>query len=411
LSALTFGIVTAVKPIEVKADNIITLNSVSGIKSKQEKIGLNLTQLKENRIVQIDFTKIKEEKKELQTKDLTLEELKEKKAELEEKSYDVTKTIDSHKETISKKAIEKTVAQNKVEEIKEVVEDKTKETTNSTPTTVALNYPTKVSAEPQTAINNNIENKNKENKQEEAEKVLEEVSKEVVAKTQEKANTELKVKEQEVQLQEIKTDKSKIEEAIKAKEEEIARKKAEEEAKKKAEEEARIAAEKAAIKAKTDYTANAVRTVSYSGSTDSYTWLSPSDPRIKDSDFDAPSVQATQTGYSGNAYALGQCTWYVYNRIAQIGKSIDPYFGNGGDWNDTAPGKGYTVTNTPVAGSAVCFEGWHGGGSSVYGHVGFVEHVYPDGTFLISEMNVGGEFSMAWRIMKNGPGLSFILPK
>lgn len=402
------GTIATVNPHEAKADEIITLNSVSGIKAKEEKFGLNLTQLKENRITQVDSTKIKENKEAIKTNELSLDELKVKKAELESKSSEVAKTIDNHKEIVAKKIIEKTVAKNKVEEIKEIVEEakENNEEVSTTATTLASST-TPSSSVTIVSTNTVVDEKEKEKTQE----VLEVVSKEVVATTQEKENTELKIKEKEVQLQEIESDKSKIEEAIKVKEQELARRKAEEEAKRKAEEEARKAAEKAAQRANTDYTVNAVSTANYSGTSGTSTWLPASDPRIKDSDFDAPSVQTTQTGYPGNAYALGQCTWYVYNRMAQIGKTIDPYFGNGGDWNDSAPGKGYTVTNTPVAGSAVSFEGWYGGVSSVYGHVAFVEHVYPDGTFLISEMNIGGEYVMAWRIMQNGPGLSFILPK
>ena len=403
LSALVLGTIITVNPYEVKADEIITLNSDSGIKSKEEKVGLNLTQLKENRITQIDFTKIKEDKEIIKHNELSLDELKAKKSELESKSNEVLETIDNHKEIVSNKAIEKTVAKNKVEEIKEIIEEKEEKNSEIS---IPISSPTTSYSETTIVSTNTVIVEDEEVKES-----LEEVAKEVVATTQEKKNTELKIKEKEVQLKELESDKSKIEEAIKIKEQELARKKAEEEAKRKAEEEARKAAEKAAQRANIDYTANAVSTVNYSGTYGTFTWLPTSDLRIKDSDFDAPSIKTAQIGYPGNAYAIGQCTWYVYNRMAQIGKTIDPYFGDGGDWNDSAPSKGYTVTNTPVAGSAVSFERWHEASSSVYGHVAFVEHVYPDGTFLISEMNIGGEYVMAWRIIENGPGLSFILPK
>lgn len=390
---MVLGTIITVNPYEAKADEIITINSVYGIKYKEEKVGLHLTQLKENKIAQMDFTKIKETKEIIKHKELSLDELKSKKAELESKSKEVLKTIDNHKKIVAKKAIEKTVAKNKVEEIKEIIEEKeeTKEEDSE------ISFPISSSPTPSskaTTVSTNtviVEDNNVE-----AKEILEEVSKEVVAITQEKENTELKIKEKEVQLKEIESNKSKIEEAIKIKEQELAREKVEKEK---------------ARKANIDYTANAVSTVNYSGTYGTFTWLPTSDPRIKDSDFDAPSIKTAQIGYPGNAYAIGQCTWYVYNRMAQIGKTIDPYFGDGGDWNDSAPSKGYTVTNTPVAGSAVSFERWHEGSSSVYGHVAFVEHVYPDGTFLISEMNIGGEYVMAWRIIENGPGLSFILPK
>ncbi len=321
---------------------------------------------------------------------MPLDELKSKKAELESKSKEVLKTIDNHKEIVIKKAIEKTVAKNKVEEIKEVIEEKEEPKEKDSEISFPISSsPTPSSKAPTVSTNTVIVEDNNV----EAKEILEEVSKEVVAITQEKENTELKIKEKEVQLKEIESDKSKIEEAIKIKEQELAREK------------------EKARKANIDYTANAVRTVNYSGTYGTFTWLPTSDLRIKDSDFDAPSIKTAQIGYPGNAYAIGQCTWYVYNRMAQIGKTIDPYLGDGGDWNDSAPSKGYTVTNTPVAGSAVSFERWHEASSSVYGHVAFVEHVYPDGTFLISEMNIGGEYVMAWRIIENGPGLSFILPK
>ncbi|WP_429951628.1 phage tail tip lysozyme [Enterococcus sp. AZ101] len=114
-------------------------------------------------------------------------------------------------------------------------------------------------------------------------------------------------------------------------------------------------------------------------------------------------------GWPGNAYALGNCTWYVYNRMAQLGKSIHPTMGNANQWvfNYTQT-PGASLVSTPRRGDAVIFTNGVAGSSSVYGHVAFVEYVNSDGTFVISEMNVSGEYSMSWRVLKKEAGEFFM---
>lgn len=95
----------------------------------------------------------------------------------------------------------------------------------------------------------------------------------------------------------------------------------------------------------------------------------------------------------------GQCTWYIYNRLAQLGVSI-PYrvMGNGGQWGSYARSYGYSVSSTPKAGRVVSFQGGEAG-SSAYGHVAFVESVNADGSITVSEMNVRGPFIISTRTL------------
>lgn len=125
-----------------------------------------------------------------------------------------------------------------------------------------------------------------------------------------------------------------------------------------------------------------------------------------------PSQQAVTAGqgYPGNAYDLGNCTWYVYNRFAQIGKSIYPYLGNAADWDQSAVDQGYAVSSKPKVGSAVVFELGVAGSHRTYGHVGFCEYVLSDGSFLISEMNFTGLYQVTWRIIQPQAGISFVTP-
>ena len=115
----------------------------------------------------------------------------------------------------------------------------------------------------------------------------------------------------------------------------------------------------------------------------------------------------------GNSYAPGNCTQYVYNRITQLGGSVDLDMGNGADWGATGSSRGYEVSNTPKAGTAVSFAPGVLGADPTYGHVAFVEHVYEDGSILISEMNAVGEGIVSTRtILAEYTNLmSYISPK
>lgn len=96
--------------------------------------------------------------------------------------------------------------------------------------------------------------------------------------------------------------------------------------------------------------------------------------------------------YPGNTYAGGQCTWYIYNRYYQLGKQIYSYLGNANNWSNSGPTHGYRISKIPQVGATVIWT------SGAYGHVGFVEHVNQDGSFLFSEMNYNNMlYRINWR--------------
>lgn len=92
------------------------------------------------------------------------------------------------------------------------------------------------------------------------------------------------------------------------------------------------------------------------------------------------------TIYAGNRYAYGYCTWYAYNRRAELGRPIGSNWGNAATWATYARAAGFRVDKTPEPGAVFqTAAGWSGAG-----HVGIVERVNPDGSFVTSEMNYGG---------------------
>lgn len=88
--------------------------------------------------------------------------------------------------------------------------------------------------------------------------------------------------------------------------------------------------------------------------------------------YQAASGNKTSSDSAGNAYAWGQCTWYV--------KSVAPWagnhWGNGGQWGASAAAEGFTVNHTPSVGSIVVVAGGQnfGGWTAApgYGHVAYV---------------------------------------
>ncbi len=108
------------------------------------------------------------------------------------------------------------------------------------------------------------------------------------------------------------------------------------------------------------------------------------------------------------SWAFGQCTWWAqYKRQDENLTQM----GNAQYWASGAAARGYSVGSTPIAGSTVVFQpGVQGAGGA--GHVAHVEAVYPDGWFLISEMNFyvngGGWGRVDYRYAHTGWGVQFI---
>ena len=112
-------------------------------------------------------------------------------------------------------------------------------------------------------------------------------------------------------------------------------------------------------------------------------------------------------GGDGMAYAYGQCTWGVAARMNQLGLklkgsngekiSIINTMGDGQDWVATASSLGGETGSIPKAGAIVSFVGGTHGTPADYGHVAFVEKVYDDGSFLVSETNYGGNPNYTFR--------------
>ncbi len=104
---------------------------------------------------------------------------------------------------------------------------------------------------------------------------------------------------------------------------------------------------------------------------------------------------------AGNRYAFGNCTWYAYERRAQLGRPVGSFWGNAATWASYARSAGYLVNNRPAVGAVM----QNGGG---YGHVAIVESVNADGSITLSEMNYAGNFNrVTSRTMSAGSAAGF----
>lgn len=113
----------------------------------------------------------------------------------------------------------------------------------------------------------------------------------------------------------------------------------------------------------------------------------------------------------GNRYAFGNCTWYAYERRAELGRPIGSFWGNAATWALLAQSAGYRVDKTPEPGALAQWNAYSGGWINGYGHVGVVESVNNDGTITISEMNnvaLGGFNIVNTRTLSVGEVSNFI---
>ena len=115
-------------------------------------------------------------------------------------------------------------------------------------------------------------------------------------------------------------------------------------------------------------------------------------PRSYSSSSSVASTGLSSSFVAGNGYAYGYCTYYAYNRRAEIGRPISGNWGNAVSWSTMARAQGFRVDHTPESGAVI----QNGGGWGGYGHVGIVERVNADGSLLVSDMNYAG-----WNIISN----------
>jgi surface antigen/LysM repeat protein len=89
----------------------------------------------------------------------------------------------------------------------------------------------------------------------------------------------------------------------------------------------------------------------------------------------------------GGIYPFGQCTWYVNTRRPA------PWGGNAWQWYSRAQAKPWSrpVGPTPRVGAIMVT--WE---SPYWGHVAYVEQVYSDGSWLVSEMNYASPSGGGW---------------
>ncbi|TAH33283.1 LysM peptidoglycan-binding domain-containing protein [Candidatus Saccharibacteria bacterium] len=106
-------------------------------------------------------------------------------------------------------------------------------------------------------------------------------------------------------------------------------------------------------------------------------------------------ISGASAAVAGNKYDYGYCTWYAYNKRAQIGRPVGSFWGNAVTWASYARSSGYLVNNTPAVGAVM----QNGGG---YGHVAFVESVGADGSVTVSEMNYAGWNVVSTRTISAG---------
>ncbi|EHT3657994.1 CHAP domain-containing protein [Staphylococcus pseudintermedius] len=113
----------------------------------------------------------------------------------------------------------------------------------------------------------------------------------------------------------------------------------------------------------------------------------------------------------GNLYTAGQCTWYAYGIRQKMGKPISTFWFHAQFWNDRAKADGYKVNDKPAVGALMIAEPGAAEAPPITGHVAVVIDVKDKNTFVVTEMNIKGEYQISQRELTVQDGLSFIHDK
>ena len=105
-----------------------------------------------------------------------------------------------------------------------------------------------------------------------------------------------------------------------------------------------------------------------------------------------PPFSPVVQNYAGDKYDWGNCTYWAALRRAQNGHPVPNTWGDAYEWAYRAANDGYTVNHAPAKG-AIMQRSWG------LGHVAYIEDVYLNGDWRISEMNVIGFNQVDYRTL------------
>jgi surface antigen len=118
--------------------------------------------------------------------------------------------------------------------------------------------------------------------------------------------------------------------------------------------------------------------------------------------------------YPSTPQNAGQCVWYAYNRLLEMGydrRLLDAIRGNGGQWDEAAIAQGGIEQTVPARGDIAVWEisDGSGGDAGTVGHVAVVEEVLAgdaDGTrvIVLSEYNWNNDEAYGMRVVREGEG-------
>jgi surface antigen len=130
-------------------------------------------------------------------------------------------------------------------------------------------------------------------------------------------------------------------------------------------------------------------------------------------------------GGGHNPFPYGQCTYHAYETRSDVYDlavahgiprggvasttrlgGIPDYWWNAWRWLSNAQRVGIPTGSTPVVGALAVFPRGYGG--SAVGHVAYVTHVNPDGTYVVSERNWNYNRNITVRLVHPYPGVGFI---
>lgn len=115
---------------------------------------------------------------------------------------------------------------------------------------------------------------------------------------------------------------------------------------------------------------------------------------------------------TGNSFPTTECTFWADERYHQLTGYFVPWDGNAYQWSGQASKYQWNESNSPTVPSIVVLQPGIQGSDPINGHVGVVEKVNADGTFVASSLNWGTnpvERSTIQQVtFKTGNGVSFL---